>query len=148
MLEQNSPLSADVLDAVRNRQSPLSPGDLNSATGWWTQEGPRELRRATSGPAAHASRAIMILSRQPFYRHQIAESLVQALDRREPELVVMTCAALGRLGSQVAVEGLVEAPDHDREDVRGAVRAALVQITGEDRGPTLRDWRQRRPRAR
>ena len=60
----------------------------------------------------------------------------------------MTCAALGRLGSHVAVEELVEALDHDREDVRGAVHAALVQITGEDRGPSSRDWRQRRPRAR
>ena len=109
-------------------------------TEWWSTEAPNQLREVRDGVPAQASRAILELSRRRFYRHQLAIELTHGLERDGVDLVVMCCAALGSLGSPLAVPYLLDSLQHRNLEVRQAAYLALCRITGEDHGEHSQDW--------
>lgn len=101
---------------------------------------PEQLRQVADGPPAMASRALLELAGLRVQRHELAEPLCAGLEREEPDLVVMTCAALGALGSSLAVPPLLELLENPGVEIRRAAFLALRRITAEDHGELSRDW--------
>ena len=107
---------------------------------WWRTEAPDQLSDVRDGIPALASRAILELSRRRYFRHQIAVELTHGLERQGVDLVVLTCAALGSLGSSLSVPYLLDSLQHRSLEVRQAAYLALCRITGEDHGELSQDW--------
>ncbi len=107
---------------------------------WWRSEAAEKLRQVSDAQPAAASRAILELSKQRFFRHDIAERLSRGLERDERDLVVLTCAALGHLGSPLSVRPLLACLEDPDVEIRRAAFLALGRITGEDHGEDSQEW--------
>jgi HEAT repeat protein len=108
---------------------------------WWRTRASAELGLLASGPYAGTSRTILRLSKKRMFKHELAEPLAAVLRRREPDLVVLGCAALGHLGSRRAVPYLIRCLERDDEDMQSAAWRALRRITGLDLGADPAQWR-------
>ena len=107
---------------------------------WWRDRAPADLRRVRSAGPAVAAQAVLDLSKQRFFRHRLAGPLSYGLEREHEDLVVLTCAALGHLGSPLAVEPLLGSLEDPSVEVRRAAFLALRRLTGEDHGEDPRAW--------
>ncbi len=107
---------------------------------WHRERSPDLLNDVAAGSAAVASRAVLECSKQRFFRHELAPKLTKCLTRPQEDLVILTCAALGHLGSVQTVPDIRRCLDHPSTDVRRAALLALKRITGEDHGEESRAW--------
>ena len=108
--------------------------------GLWDKQIPEWITRARYGPRGVAARAIQELALLRTYRNELVAPLALVLQREEKELVVLTAAALGHLGSLDAIPhllGLLESPDLD---VRRTAYRALRRMTSEDHGDERLQW--------
>jgi len=109
---------------------------------WWNRRAQMQIRKVSSNVEAQASRAILELSKQRMFRHELAEPLGQALRHENPEIVILTCATLGHLASPLSVPPLLETLQDPSVDVRRAALLALRRITREDHGEDPRHWQE------
>lgn len=108
--------------------------------GLWDKQIPEWITRARYGPRGVAARAIQELALLRTYRNELVAPLALVLQREEKELVVLTAASLGHLGSLDAIPhllGLLESPDLD---VRRTAYRALRRMTSEDHGDDRLQW--------
>ena len=89
----------------------------------------------------HAAQGLQEIGSHRLYRDKLAEGILPCLDREESDLVVMTCAVLGHLGSSAVVPELVRQLEADSARVRESAEEALKKITGMDLGPDPDLWR-------
>jgi HEAT repeat protein len=109
---------------------------------WWNVEARARLAAAHSSLPSEASSAILELSHHTLFRHEIADALGASLNRSETDLVRMSCAALGQLGSWRALPALIEMLGGSSEpETAQAAHRALVRITGRDLGADPEAWR-------
>lgn len=108
---------------------------------WWRGEAPKLMGMASRADAGQASRAIQKLSMARMYRHELVAPLERSLQRPEVEIVVLSSAALGHLGSMNAVAPLVKQLEKPSEDIRRAAYLALRRPTGENHGDDPVAWR-------
>ena len=108
---------------------------------WWRHEAPGELGVAASGSPEQASRVILQLSKKRLFKNELAEPLAASLERSEPELVVLACAALGHLGSRKAVPHLIRCLERENQDMQTAAWRALRRITGLELGADPQLWK-------
>jgi len=107
---------------------------------WWQHEAPGLLRDIERGDDAARSRALLEASKWRFYRHEIAPVVVDTLKSPDQELVVLSCAVLGHLGSWIAVPELIELVGKSDGAVLQAAARALQRITGRDFGSDEEAW--------
>ena len=112
-----------------------------SALGWWEADAPREFLAVASGTPSEASKVVLELSKKRVFRHKLTAPLAAGLERPETDLVVVTCAALGHLGSRTAIPHLTRSLRRPETDVRSAAWRALQRITGLDFGPDPDLWK-------
>ena len=109
---------------------------------WYQEEYPDLKHTALHGVGGLASNALKEISKRRFYRERTSPDLLPCLERPEPELVVLTCAVLGHLGSYSSVGPLLEQLEEDKSTaVRKSAFDALRRITGENHGDTPQAWR-------
>ena len=106
----------------------------------WKTKAPEWLWRVSSGNSSIATRAILELAKLRTYRHELTGPLTVGLEREDEDVVVLTCAALGHLGSTAAVRPLLAKLDGSSVEVKRAAYLALRRITGEDHGEVVQDW--------
>ncbi|MFT5050185.1 MAG: HEAT repeat protein [Chlamydiales bacterium] len=111
-----------------------------SSMRWWKNEARAELNTVRNGNPADATRAVLELSKRDLFRHRLSEELAPALARTERELVVLTIASIGHLGSPLSVPALLETLSRPDVDIRRAAFLALRRITGEDHGEDPHAW--------
>lgn len=112
------------------------------AIAWWADERLLTESKLHSGTPAEVARLVMELSKRHMFRHELTPLLAPVLEREEAELVALACAALGHLGSDRAIEPLLELLDSSRDDeLRGAAWRALKRVTGQELGPDPEEWR-------
>lgn len=97
---------------------------------WWNEDAPELLDDLRHGEPGEASRALLELSKQRVFRHDLVEHVTAVLDRPENELVLLACAVLGHLGSWQAIGILVERLDDPDAKVQAEAMRALQRITG------------------
>ena len=142
---------ANVAQAARRALEGLAGTDLGrdpetwadwhrSQMRWWEQDSRAELDTIAQGSPAEAAELLVELSRRRLFRHQIAPALAEGLRREERDLVLLTCAALGHLGSREAVPALTELLSSDDPDLLRAVFKALTKIVGRHLGPDPEPW--------
>lgn len=105
---------------------------------WWHEDAPKMLDDLRHGKPGDASAALLELSRQRVFRHDLVEPVTAVLGRKEHELVLLACAVLGHLGSWKAIPVLVERLDDPDPKVQAEAMRALQRITGKmhrDVGP-------------
>ena len=108
---------------------------------WWEREAQLQFNSIRTGQGSEASRIILELSKKRLFRHQLTKPLASGLDRKENDLVVLTCATLGHLGSSTAIPLLVECLERPDQSVQSAAWRALRRITGLELGPDPELWR-------
>lgn len=102
---------------------------------WWRESFPEHRENLESEDIAVVGSAIRAIGGRKLRRHELATTLLPLMeDRREP-VVGMTIAALGALGSAVAVEPLVDLLASDSDELRGLAHRTLTAITGRDELP-------------
>lgn len=110
---------------------------------WWTRVAPGQFRTLRSGTPAEVTRVVFELSKKHYHRHLLTEPLAPLLKRSEPDLVVLTCAALGQLASPGAIPALTDClAEHPDEEAKTAAWRALRRVTNRSLGPDARMWRQ------
>jgi hypothetical protein len=107
---------------------------------WWDTMAAEQLSTLATGAPAEVSKALMAVSRKCVYRHEISRAVVDVLRRDERDLLLMSCAVLGHLGSNVALPELIDALEHPYPEVRAAALKALRDITGRDHGSDPQAW--------
>jgi HEAT repeat protein len=107
---------------------------------WYDEQMGEQSAALGTDDLAQFAAAVQVLSRHFLYRHEVAEALLPSLNRTEPQLRCVVCAALGELGSTVAVRALTETVGDEDDSVSACARAALRAITGRD--PLAADDRQ------
>ncbi|QDU65411.1 hypothetical protein [Engelhardtia mirabilis] len=110
---------------------------------WWRDESQDTFRRVTGRDAADAGNAIRELSARRLFVDRVAQGLIPALDRDDPELVLLACSALAQLEATSAVPRLVDCLDHEHAGVRDLAWKTLRDLTGRQLGPDPRLWRER-----
>ena len=108
---------------------------------WWHQRAPAHLAALDSADRHDVSQAIHELSKRRLFRHETARPIARCLDRGQPDLQLLACAAVSHLGSQTAVPELIEALESPSEPVAHAAEQALRHITGKDLGSAPDPWR-------
>ncbi len=108
---------------------------------WWTTEAQRELQSIRHGRPEVVSRLVLDLSKKYFFRHKLSAPLAAGLMREETDLVALTCAALGHLGSWTSVPHLVRTLGHREDEVKAAAWRALGRITNLELGPDQAAWK-------
>jgi len=108
---------------------------------WWDRRAQEQIHLVRSDIKAQASRAILELSKQRMFRHELAKPLSEALLHEDEEIVILTCATLGHLASPLSVSPLLEILEAPDVDLRRAAYLALRRITEEDHGEDPRHWR-------
>ncbi len=96
---------------------------------FWREESHIWIASLRSSEPADVARSLNKLSTWRLYRHELASAIVPVLDRSEPSLRRMACAALAALGSP-AVREEIEPLLHDRDpSVAEAAREALSRLS-------------------
>ena len=113
-----------------------------SAQAWWNERAPTLMREVEDPSASIASRAVLELSKHRFFRHQLAEPVARGLNHSESEVVILTCATLGHLGSPQSVPLLLERLTDHKLEIRRAALQALRRLTGADYGEEPEGWRK------
>ena len=108
---------------------------------WWRDRAPAYLSALESPDRHEVSEAIRELAKRRLFRHETARPIARCLDRRQPDLLLLACAALGHLGSETALPELIESLESPTARVAQAAEQALRQITGADLGPSPSSWR-------
>jgi hypothetical protein len=107
----------------------------------WFQESARDVYAKLGSRVRHeAMAAIREVSRHTLNRHELARELARVLYHPYTDCRVKACEGLVRLGSTDVLPDLVYALGDREERVAAAAHAALVALTGGDRGPDPRDW--------
>lgn len=107
---------------------------------WWAEESSRCFQGIRSADAALAVRAIRDVSSRRLHVDDLSREVAWGLNRTQPEIVRLTAAALGALGSSAVMGDLVRALDHADEGVVRAAHAALCRITRLDIEPDSDAW--------
>ena len=108
---------------------------------WWRRQAPAHLAALDSADRHEVSRAVHELAKRRLFRHQTARPIARCLDRRQPDIQLLACAALGHLGSPTAASALITALESPSQPLARAAEQALRRITGEDLGPAPGPWR-------
>lgn len=99
------------------------------------------LETLVSGAPGEANEALRELAQHPLYRHEAARVIADSLDEQGQLVALAACAELHRLGSRMALPGLVTALEGTQPKLRAAVWRALRGITGEEREISVASWR-------
>jgi hypothetical protein len=99
---------------------------------WRRTTAPKLLADVASAVPGRASHALMEFSKWRAFRHELSPGIAKGLAREEPELVVLTCAVLGHLGSWLAIPELAECLRDGDPSIRRGALLALRRITGRD----------------
>jgi HEAT repeat protein len=113
----------------------------HDAVEWWRKRAPAHLAALDSADRHAVSEAIHELAKRSLFRHETARPIARCLDRRQTDLQLLACAALGHLGSETAVPELIGALESPSQPVARAAEQALRRITGKDLGPAPGPWR-------
>jgi HEAT repeat protein len=108
---------------------------------WWRYEAQEDFQMVRNGSPAGAAHVVLELSKRRFFRHELTEPIAPALQRKDGDLGILACAALGHLGSHTAVPHLIEALERGDVDLQSASWRALQRITGLSIGPDPGAWR-------
>lgn len=106
----------------------------------WKTQAPEWLQRVRHGNPSVAMRAILQLAKLRTYRHELTGPLTAGLEREQVDIVILTCATLGHLGSVAAVHPLLAKLEASSVEVKRAAFLALRRITHEDHGEVVQDW--------
>ena len=96
-------------------------------------------------PRGAATAALVELAAHPLYRRDSARTIAAALAGLDDKAARFACRVLVALDSRAAVPGLVQALGGRRPRVAEAAWLALKAITGEERPPAIRAWRDLAP---
>jgi hypothetical protein len=86
---------------------------------------------------ASAAREIAL---HPFHGDHFAFDLTVLFEYESPEIRAFACDCLAQLGSELAIEALLDALEYDVELVHVHAWNALKTITGLDLPPEADDW--------
>lgn len=129
---------------LTDRQFGVDPGRWTDwyrhEQAWWQGDAPAQFALIREGTGPEASRVILELSKKRLFRHRLTEFVGLGLERPELDLVVLTCASLGHLGSHTAVPLLVECLERPEPEAKSAAWRALQRITALDLGPDPALW--------
>jgi len=89
-----------------------------------------------SPDASKAAAELQALGRVRLYRHDAAAIAIAGLERREPELVRLTCQVIAELGSPVGEPALRAMADHPDASVRATAERALERLAQRSRPGT------------
>ena len=109
---------------------------------WWQEGMQTDLARLQSGTFSEAASVIRRAAAHRLFADDVARMLVRGLDRREYQIVEMTCLALASVGSRAVLPELVECLEHTYASVRTAASKSLARITGKTLPADIRVWRR------
>jgi HEAT repeat protein len=109
---------------------------------WWQEVGQRRLQALDPADSSGWAPALRELTAHPFVREPVAEALAERLGELGPELQVLACSTLGRLGARTAVPALIELLFEKDAVVREAAWEALRELTGQDLPAEPRLWEE------
>ena len=110
---------------------------------WYRETWPARLEAVNGSDVVAAVAALRELAQHPAFRRDLAHGVVQgAIQHADPAVAVAACGTLAKLGGPGSIEGLIDALQDSREDVRveAAVRALHV-LTGEALPASETAWR-------
>lgn len=99
---------------------------------WRRTSAPKLLADVASAVPGRASHALMEFSKWRAFRHELTPGIARGLTRAEPELVVLTCAVLGHLGSWLAIPELAACLRDGDTSIQRAALLALRRISGKE----------------
>jgi len=111
-------------------------GEMN----WWKDQAQTRFSALAGAERSAVTKAINEISLRRMHRHDLARELLPCLERREPEIVILACRALGLLSSRTVVPDLVRHLDARHSGVRGAAWETLRHITHLDLPPEAGAW--------
>jgi hypothetical protein len=107
----------------------------------WLDEAAPGLTAALQDPdAGQVVLALNELSRHRYQRATLAAGLLPGLEDERADIRLLTCTALGRIGSKAALIALIESLDDPEQPVSNAAHAALCQISGRELPPDPQVW--------
>ncbi len=107
---------------------------------WYANRAPEVLRMLDDPRAGPPTQALRELSARPLFRADLAPAIAGVLERPEPQLRLLGCSTLRRLGSDEAKPLLVRRLADTDPRVVETSHAALVELTGLDLPPDARRW--------
>lgn len=99
---------------------------------WWQESGPGLIANLRSDDPAAVHEAIGVLVQHPLVRHEVSDALGPILLQADPDLAIVACSALARLGSARSLDWLVSALSSDDRPLRMQALTALEHLTGLD----------------
>ncbi len=111
-----------------------------AATEWHETVAPEVTLRLRNGPVTQRSQALLEFARYRVFRHDLDETIIEALKDRDEGIVIIACAVLGHYATVPATNALVEALDAESVKVRKAALEALHRSTGKRHGELRSEW--------
>lgn len=108
---------------------------------WYEREGAGIVAKLASEDASECLAAARGFVEHPLFRHDAAAEIGALLDRADPVIVAGACAALGALGSRVAIDPLLRALARPEPEVSTAAWHALRTLTGLTLPADHDEWR-------
>jgi hypothetical protein len=105
---------------------------LRAEQQWWASEGRAAAAAVANAPAAEVAATLARLGGHPLLGREVGPYLRPLLERREPQVVVLACASVGRLRARCAADDLRRLRGaHADPAVRTAAGAALRALAPE-----------------
>ena len=103
-------------------------GWLDAGVAWWDERAELCREALVSGTTTEAAAALHEIARQRLYPDQLASLLALALERTEPDILKITCRALGALPERTAFDALFALTTHEDPTIVEQARAALERL--------------------
>lgn len=97
---------------------------------WWAEEAPGLLHDLFEGDIPQVIQRTRVLGLHTLYRHALAPEVAALLEHEDPIVRRFACAALGQLGSALAVPALEDA--RNDEEMAGEAHRALALLTMQE----------------